>query len=144
MRNQKGFRGVIETAFAVLLVAGLMACGDATVPVGPTEPTPTPAPQQKVVSLAITVRDSSGNLSVQMVPDELFTIESGPRCSLTDQVCPRPSRVLWRVSGAFCEILGDNIAPSVRVLCAGFGATRIDAQDLDSGATGQATVLVRL
>ncbi len=131
-----------KTLLAVLACAFMVGCGDATVPVGPTDPSP--APQQKVVSLAITVRDSAGNLSVQMVPDELFTIESGPRCSLTDQVCPRPSRVLWRVSGAFCEILGDNIAPSVRVLCAGFGATRIDAQDLDSGATGQATVLVRL
>jgi len=144
MKLQIGVRGVIETALAAVLCVGLLACGDATLPVAPTEPTPPPAPQQKVISLAITVRDSAGNLSVQMVPDELFTIESGPRCTLTDQVCPRPSRVLWRVSGAFCEILGDNIAPSVRVLCAGFGATRIDAQDLDSGATGQATVLVRL
>jgi hypothetical protein len=31
----------------------------------------------------------------------------------------------------------------VRVLCAGFGVTRVDAIDLDSGATGQANVLVR-
>lgn len=143
MRFQKVVRGVIETALACLLVVGLAGCGNATLPVAPTDPSPA-APQQKIISLAITVRDSAGNLSVQMRPDELFTIESGPRCALTDQVCPRPSRVLWRVSGAFCEILGDNIAPSVRVLCAGFGATRIDAQDLDSGATGQATVLVRL
>lgn len=130
-----------KTILAVLACAFVVGCGNATLPVAATDPSP--SPQQKIISLAITVRDSAGNLSVQMVPDELFTIESGPRCTLTDQVCPRPSRVLWRVSGAFCEILGDNIAPSVRVLCAGFGATRIDAQDLDSGATGQATVLVR-
>jgi hypothetical protein len=126
--------------FAMLLMAG---CGDATVPVGPDPLASPAAPQQKVVSLALTVRDSAGALSVQMVPDELFTFETAPRCAIVDQACPRPSRVRWAVSGAFCEILGDSVAPSVRVLCAGFGVTRVDAIDLDSGATGQANVLVR-
>jgi hypothetical protein len=132
-----GVLAVVAMSFA------LVGCGDATVPVGPDPLASPAAPQQKVVSLALTVRDSAGALSVQMVPDELFTFETAPRCAIVDQACPRPSRVRWAVSGAFCEILGDSVAPSVRVLCAGFGVTRVDAIDLDSGATGQANVLVR-
>lgn len=120
----------------------LVACGDATVPVGPTvDASPTP-PAQKVIGLAFTIRQA-GVIVESVNRGTYFTVESGPRCLLTDVACPRPSRVSWRVSGAFCEILGDITGPSIVATCGSGGVTRIDAVDLDSGASGTVQIEVR-
>ena len=130
--------------FVGVLLGFMVGCGDATVPLAPDPvPTATPAPQQRIISLAFSIRSNDGRLVEFVGRDDLFTIESGPRCLLTELPCPRPSRVLWRVSGAFCEILGDITGPAVTVTCAGGGVTRVDAEDLDSGAKGTAQIQVR-
>lgn len=128
---------------ALVALVVLSSCGDATLPVAPVVEVSPAAPQQKILSLAIAVRSNDGRLVEFVFRDDLFTLESGPRCLLTELPCPRPSRVLWRVSGAFCEILGDITGPAVTVTCAGGGVTRVDAEDLDSGAKGTAQIQVR-
>ena len=130
-----------KTLLAVLACAFVVGCGTATV--GPTavDPTPTPGPTQKVIGLAFTIRQA-GVIVESVNRGTYFTVESGPRCLLTDVACPRPSRVSWRVSGAFCEVLGDITGPSIVATCGSGGVTRIDAIDLDSNASGTVQVEV--
>lgn len=131
-------------AVLAVLCFGLLACGDATVPVAPTDPvaTPTPAPQQKVVSLAVAFR-FEGRLVDFVHRDDFFSIEAGPRCLLAELPCPRPSRVHWNATGAFCEKIGDITGPTLTVTCAAAGVTTFEAVDLDSGAQGRGQIQVR-
>jgi hypothetical protein len=130
------------TAFlAVVGVSLMLACGDPTTP-SLVDPSPSPAaPQQHIARLSFVA--FVGSEIVDMVhPGQRFTLVVAPVCTSTDLPCPRPGRVNWRVSGAFCELTGDNFAPSITVRCLFAGVATIDMLDMDSGATGQGSVFV--
>ena len=128
--------------FCLFAALALPAC-DGTQKLAGPDPVPiaSPAPAQHVIGLAFTARQR-GRVVQVVEQNSLFTVEAGSRCTVTDLPCPRPSLMSWRVSGAFCETLGDTSGPSIVVLCSGYGVTRIEGIDLENGASGVAQIQV--
>lgn len=131
---------------AVLAVALLFVLHSGCGGESPTAPTPvveaTPAPPvQTVLRLAIATRQN-GNQVESVRRDTIWTVEVGAVCTDPTLPCPRPNRIAWNISGAFCEFLGDTSAPNVAVLCTGFGVTRVTVTSADLNARGETQVQV--
>lgn len=127
----------------LVLTLGLAGCGQDTITGPEPQPSPSVGPSQTILGLALTARQD-GNIVESVRRDTFFTVESASRCTVAELPCPRPSKVRWQVSGAFCETLGDITGPTIGVLCGQSGVTRIEATDLERGTQGSIQVQVTL
>jgi hypothetical protein len=140
MKYQKVSRGIIESAFAVVVACSmLVGCGKDVA--GPTlvDPspvaTPTPAPVQVVARLAIAARQG-GNVISEADADTFFVLEAGAVCLDSTLDCPRLNQVQWTASGAFCEFFSDINAAQVKAKCFGGGVGRFEAYSREHKANG--------
>ncbi len=129
---------VLLSVLAGLLFA--VSCENDSAP-APTAPSTPPPLVQSVLKLAVTARQD-GRIIEQAKVDTFFTVEASAVCSEASLPCPRPTRLTWALSGAFCETLGDLTQPDIGVICVQTGIARITATSSDLNATGTTQIQV--
>lgn len=112
------------------LAVSLGACGGQNdlLPTAPTQPSTTPSPTQVIARLNVQARDATSGARLDAWRrDVIVVLEAGAVCTDINLPCPRPEFVDWRLSGAFCELLGDRNAASVSAICSTTGIVRAEA-----------------
>lgn len=118
----------VACVLVLVLPIGLGCGKGAPLPSAPTEPSPFAPPVQTIVRLNVTARDAGSGARLDAFSrDVVVLFEAGAVCVDVTLACPRPEFVDWRLSGAFCELLGDAHAASVGAICSTTGIVRVEA-----------------